>query len=147
MPVAPRASHPQFQSCAGAYGRMELCWSIWRQFHWCKSAPLQTHSWPKTRKRVGRVGRRWSNCCGVKHAVWNSQRRDHRPRGTGGRVSGHVQRVTVAVLTQGNSNPDFCPPAHPAVFCKKLLVGLQRQFHWCPPTQRRCGLKPPCPFC
>ena len=33
-----------------------LCWSVWRQFHGCKDAPLQSHSWPTTRK-VGSVGR------------------------------------------------------------------------------------------
>ena len=44
----------------------------------------------------------------MKHAVWNSQRRDHLHRGVGGRASGHVEGVTVAVVTQGYSVPDFC---------------------------------------
>ena len=42
----PRAAHPQPPSCAGASGGSYIS----------ARAPLQSHSWPKTRKRVGRVG-------------------------------------------------------------------------------------------
>ena len=42
----PSATHPLSSTSAGAKGGNVGC----------KDAPLQSHTWPKTRKRVGRVG-------------------------------------------------------------------------------------------
>ena len=61
-----------------------LCWSIWRQFQWC-SLHRSSHTLGLKQERLGGWDDRWSDSC-VKHAVRDSQRRDHLHRGAGGRA-------------------------------------------------------------